>query len=119
MIDPTFGPVAGAHPPATLPRTLNRPPEANALNLTPLYSDIPREGDRRCQLNSGNAFKHGGIAVNTRVALGCWSPMGHCSYHYAPGVAALASSRSSAIRFCSVRRLIPNISAASLRLPLT
>ena len=30
-----------------------------------------------------------------------------------------ASSRSVVIRFCSVRRLIPNISAASLRLPRT
>jgi len=75
MIDPTFGPVAGAHPPVTLPRTLNRPPEANALNLTPLYSDIPREGSRRRQLNSGNAFKDGGIHCTTRRALGRWSPM--------------------------------------------
>jgi hypothetical protein len=38
---------------------------------------------------------------------------------YAPEAAALASSRSAAIRFCKVRRLIPNISAASLRLPRT
>ena len=30
MIDPTFGPVAGAHPPATLPRTLNLPPTVNS-----------------------------------------------------------------------------------------
>jgi len=36
-----------------------------------------------------------------------------------PRLAAFASSRSAAIRFCSVRRLIPNISAASLRLPRT
>ena len=36
-----------------------------------------------------------------------------------PGAVAFASSRSAAIRFCSVRRLIPNISAASLRLPRT
>ena len=35
------------------------------------------------------------------------------------GIAVFASSRSAAIRFCSVRRLIPNISAARLRLPPT
>src|ERR1017187_4866276 len=38
---------------------------------------------------------------------------------HAPWVAAFASSRCALIRFCSVRRLIPNISAARLRLPPT
>jgi len=36
-----------------------------------------------------------------------------------PAVVAFASWRSDAMRFCSVRRLIPSISAASLRLPCT
>ena len=36
-----------------------------------------------------------------------------------PGVVAFASSRSAAMRFCNVRRLISNISAARLRLPCT
>jgi hypothetical protein len=34
-------------------------------------------------------------------------------------VATFSSSRSVAIRFCSVRRLIPSISAARLRFPCT
>jgi hypothetical protein len=38
---------------------------------------------------------------------------------YEPEAADFASSRSAAIRFCSVRKLIPSISAASLRLPRT
>ena len=36
-----------------------------------------------------------------------------------PGVGVFASSRNAAIRFCRVRRLISNISAARLRLPRT
>ena len=44
----------------------------------------------------------------------------HCELAvYEPSVAVLASSRSVAMRFCSVRRLIPNISAVRLRLPST
>ena len=39
------------------------------------------------------------------------------AHHDEPGVVIFASSRSVAIRFCNVRRLIPNIPAASLRLP--
>src|SRR5579862_8506643 len=41
------------------------------------------------------------------------------SYRHNPGDAAVAASRRSAIRFCSVRRLIPSIWAASFRLPRT
>ena len=36
-----------------------------------------------------------------------------------PGVVAFDSSRSAAMRLCSVRRLISSISAARLRLPCT
>jgi len=65
--------------------------------------------------NAGSMWKAARFAlIRSRRAARC----GMTHYHE-PGVGAFASSRSAAIRFCSVRRLIPNISAASFRFPRT
>jgi hypothetical protein len=54
------------------------------------------------------------VGIRTKCAMQCRMTCDH-----EPAVADLASSRSTLSRFCKVRKLIPNISAASLRLPCT
>src|ERR1035438_688133 len=84
--------------------------------------DIPRLGLSAIAIegNTPTSVRRAGgaAAVAGRAAAGGTLWAGSACRH-APGVVAFASWRNAAIRFCSVRRLIPNISAARLRLPPT